>query len=369
MAFSRMLKIAIFADPLSAGLIASLVAARLPKTTCNIDLFINEKIETPSEIYARPNIRHVHQLLQITEAELMRFAEARMVLSLPANSYKAGDFQLPLGDYGYPIKGCAFQHYWFRAFSANKAKDFEHYNFALRLSESDIIYGEAPAHCPKISPGYVFNGEAYAKLLLSKAREMGSLELKSGNMQLKHLSDEHTQVRIDEDINEYDLIFNVDGGLEELGRNGWVGNYVSIQPERSHEGLFLYQIQSALERIFNIWSQSSDNRIECQEYNRLLEAETEHIQDMKQLLAGPLSDETEGQLSRKINLFEVMGRIPFEDYDLFSRAEWMAAMRSVGIKALGYNRLADRLSLDEIANHLAQLDETMSKQIKVKCQA
>jgi len=69
------------------------------------------------------------------------------------------------------------------------------------------------------------------------------------------------------------------------------------------------------------------------------------------------------RLRRKIDLFRSRGRIPSEDYNFFSRAEWIAVIKACGISQGGYDRLADREPIEQVEGWLHAMDEAMSSKI------
>ena len=116
-------------------------------------------------------------------------------------------------------------------------------------------------------------------------------------------------------------------------------------------------------RLFDLWLSVGDGSVERREFNRLSEGEQIHIADMIFLLNN--GDEFDGRqrLRRKLDLFRSRGRISSEDYDIFSRAEWLAVMKACGISQGGYDRLADRELIEQVEGWLQAMDETMSLKI------
>lgn len=354
-------KIAVIADPLSIGMISAVLTARLPGPNYLFDVYIKDEVNLPSEIFARPNIRHVHQLLQIPEQNLRQLAGGKIVMALPVKPQFNEPFMLPLGQYGQAQGGCEFHHYWHRAFEQGRVGDLEHYNFALRLDQVEQAVERSPIGCPKVDPGYKFDRKKYGQYLWQMARRTGRVKKRDENIQVLLAAEGRYFLRVDDDIDRnYDLILQVSnsGKKEPIG---WHQNHISIDPDTDLPGLFLYQVQSALARLFELWPQKNDMGLAAREYNRRLRAELEHISDMTNLCGQRDVSSVEGRLKRKVDLFRAKGRIAFEDYDVFSGAEWMAAIRASGITALGYDRLADRISIGDIVQWLDTIDEAISR--------
>jgi len=336
--------------------------ARLPGGACEIDIIHNGE-DASEAVYSRPNIRHVHQLLQITEDELRSQAGAEMVMALPYSLGGKGEFPAPLGDYGVPRSGCDFQHYWRRAFAEGQAKVIEHYNFALRLNAAGHALPRAPQGLPITDLAYKFNTKTYAQLLTGIARSIGPLNIHTGDgLDVALDADGMSKVSLSGQALKFDLIIDMRGNQQ--AENQWTKNCVSIHPDARLAGLPLYIVQSAIDRLFSLWPDQSYHAAEPQEYNRLAAEERAHIDDMTALLSGDVDKiKARERLQRKINLFQSRGRVSFEDYDIFSKAEWIATLRASGIYQTGYDRLADRESLGDIQRWLDTISCDIEAQI------
>ncbi|MEP6344153.1 MAG: tryptophan 7-halogenase [Maricaulaceae bacterium] len=356
--------IAIIADPLSAGVISAIMAARLPGKNYTFDVYTQNDPSFEPYVYARPNIRHIHQLLQITEGELIKSGAGKMVMALPVEAQSKRSFMLPLGHYGIAKNGCDFQHFWHCAFEKGLVKDLEHYNFALRLDQVEGALDRSPEGCPKVDPGYKFDREKYGQYLLKLALNSGQIHQRGGDVQVKFSNDGNCFLRADgqKDIH-YDLILNVSHKRADEP-SGWTKNYINIVPDCYLSGMFLYQLQSAVTRLFELWPRKADMNLEAREYNRRLKAEREHISDMVYLCKNGASENMGVRLERKVELFRAKGRIAFEDNDAFSVAEWITVLRASGVKAIGHHRLADRLPIGNIVDWLQGLDKVMSRHVK-----
>lgn len=352
-----------------------MIAARLPGGACELNI-IRCGDDTQGRIYSRPDIRRVHQLLQITEDELRRRAGAKMVMALPVKLSSAEGFDMPLGDYGRPRRGCDFQHYWQRASAAGRAEDMSHYNFALRLHQAGYALADTTKDMPQIDPAYQFDGAKYADLLMSYARRAAPIKFHEGqDVTIKINGDTGLRhVLLSGQALKSDLI--IDMRREDLAPYKWAFNYLPVRMQDELPGLVLFQVKSALERLFSLWPDRGYNPSERAEYDRLTAAAQAHIDDMMSLLSrgvsaqdgphdGPQDNPRDGngRLRRKIDLFQSRGRLAFEDYDVFTKAEWITALRAAGANQAGYDRLADRESLDDILSWLDGISQNIDAHI------
>jgi hypothetical protein len=357
--------ITIIGAPLLCSLAAAMMSARLPGGACKLDI-IQSGEDVSGFVYSRPNIRHVHQLLQITEDELRRKAGAEMIMALPYTPRGGDMFYAPLGDYGRARSGCDFQHYWHRAYTAGQAKDIAHYNLALRLNSAGIALGAAPKDLPSIDPAYRFDTAKYTALLGDIAQAAAPLTLHSGdNIDMSIADNMRREIRLSGHALHSDLIIDL---RADVRASIWTENYVAVQTKSAGlnqlSGVTLFVVQSAIERLFSLWPDTSYGAAECREYNRLAAEEGAHINDMASLIsAGFKAEDISVRLARKIKLFRSRGRLSFEDYDIFSKAEWMSALRAGGINQAGYDRLADRERLSDIQHWLAEISQKIDAQM------
>jgi len=351
--------ITLIGAPLATSLAAAMIAARLPGGACELHI-IHSSSSEKGIVYSRPDIRRVHQLLQITEDELRSKAGAKMIMALPVKLSSGEMFDMPLGDYGLTRRGCDFQHYWRRAYAAGRARDISHYNFALQLHSAGLTVADTPKDMPILDPAYQFDRAKYTSLLMEHARKSAPIKL---------YEDRGLKLTIDD--NRYNVVlsgravktdFIIDMRSQKFTRHPWAFNCLNIPMNDVLPGLVLFRIKSALERLFSLWPDRALNPVESREYNRLAAEEQSHIDDMMSLLSCKnKTDHYSERLQRKISLFQSRGRVAYEDYDIFTKAEWMTALRVSKFMQSGYDRLSDRESLDDIAQWL----ELISQRIDV----
>ncbi len=354
--------ITLMGAPLSCALAAAMIAARLPAGACYLDVVLTGS-DVKDIIYSRPDIRHVHQLLQITEGELRQKAGAQMVMALPYRSGSKGIIQAPLGAYGMPRRGCEFQHYWRRAFAVSKAQDMKHYNLALRLHDAGYVIADTPPDLPILDPAYKFDTKAYGRLLMAIARETAPLNIYN-NKDVVLKAGQHGIYNLELSGQNYSADLILDMRIESKPQNKWMMNYLPIDIDDHLPGVLLHQVKTAIERLFSLWPDTAYNAAEPREYNRLTAEHIAHIDDMRALLSGDekLALRRE-RIRRKINLFQSRGRLPLEDYDVFTKAEWISVLRGVGVMQMGYDRLADRESISDIQLWLETLSLNIDRQI------
>jgi len=129
-------------------------------------------------------------------------------------------------------------------------------------------------------------------------------------------------------------------------------------------GLALHQLQTCTMRLLTFWPSGAFTLAEKTELKRLQKAETDLINDMAALLEyGPEAAKNSRSLRRKCQVYAARGRIPTEDYEVFSKPEWLAALSAGGIVPRSYDRLVDRQSLSEsvafVAQTVARIDQLL----------
>jgi len=354
--------ITLIGGPLVASLAAAMMAARLPGGACELHI-IHAGAHKKGTVYSRPDIRRVHQLLQITEDELSRKAGAKMIMALPAKRSSGDGFNMPLGDYGMPRRGCDFQHYWQRAYAGGRAKDISHYNFALRLHMAGLAVADTPKDMPVLDPAYQFDRVKYTALLMQFAQTSAPVKLYEGQ-DLRVITGDNNRYNVEVSGRSIKTDFIIDMRARNSTEPPWQGNRLNVPVDDALPGLVLFRVKSALERLFSLWPDNMLSPAESREYNRLAAEEQSHIDDMMSLLSYKgKAHHDRARLQRKINIFQSRGRLAYEDYDIFTKAEWMTALSASKFTQLGYDRLADRESLDDIAQWLESISQRIDMYI------
>ena len=331
-----------------AWMIASSLAARLQGSETRIAIDMASRPETARDerIVLRPNIRRLHQLLQIPERVLVEQAEARPIHAFQSPSCE-GDVTLPFGAYGMDRGGAGFLQYWLRAREAGDDLALQSFNLALAAYHANRFTPEPLANGPSIDFGYEVSQSGYASILQNCAKALGVQQLPSAQRQERG-----------RDI----LIINTLADIKPTDACGaaWVGNKMFICRNdleiQKIPGMAAYCIQSAIERLIDVWPDGNFHEIEIAEYNRLKANERDRIIDFSTLLFSvPETWCNSPQLARKVNVFRQRGRIPKEDYEVFSEPEWITVLLARGIFPQGYDRLAEMISMEELQHWFTQL--------------
>lgn len=153
----------------------------------------------------------------------------------------------------------------------------------------------------------------------------------------------------------------------------WEGNCVAIGLAGGFleplESTSIFLIQAAVMDLANLMpvpGRPIDPRLAA-EFNRLSSLQYDRVRDF--LLLHYIANAREGQplwdhmramtlpdtLAHKIALFEESAAAPSYLYGLFSRDSWLSVLIGQGIEPQGHSRLADRLSLEETEQRLADL--------------
>ncbi len=358
--------IAIVGDGLRAWLPAAYLSARFPAPAHQITVVSTGDIADEGDVSARPNVRHIHQVLQITEQELATVAKARPALSVNVSKADNALLELPYGNYGLDQAGAEFYQYWRRADMMGKAQPLEVFNLALKLSEAGKFVPSAPNGFPKFDYGYTLSRGGYCSLLRQYAERNGVQS--TGRFVKANFNADDSRV----------LVLEVDGSpihcdmvvdttisktvADEMGVAdvGWTGNCLSIGVGPDVPGIEIFLLQSAMERLIALLPDQSFNASETGEYNRLAYAELARIEDMIDLLR---TDDRSPELQRKLDVFGARGRVAIEDYEVFTKAEWIAALTDHGIKPEYYDRLVDRADPNELVSWLNQLETAIKRAV------
>lgn len=356
--------IVIVGDGLRAALCASYLSVRCGQSGTRIHIVPSGEARADiGDVFARPNIRHLHQLLKIPEKQIVGPAQARRAYAVDINIDKR-KVTTPFGAYGNPYKGVAFVHLHRRLAQIQSLPPLDYYNLNLRLQ----ALGPRPPFFPKAEFGYIFPRESYTRLLRHYAKAYGASFLSSSFVKaVREAGTGFIQtVKTAEEIIATDCVIDVTpsakvGGTQQAG---WNGNCLYISIDNDWPGIELFRLQAAMERMSNFMPDQSFNAFETGEYNRLTTLEGERIEDMRAFGAqGVEAGKMRPELQRKIDVFSNRGRIPSEDYEVFSPPEWRAAFMSKGLIPKHYDRLADVLSETELKDYINILDKSIVKKL------
>ena len=353
--------IIIIGDGLRAALPAAYLAVRCGGAGTRIYVVPSQDLLLDKgHVQARPNIRHLHQLLQIPEQDILGLAQGQRRYAMDFDS-ENGMISLPFGEFGQSLKGAGFSHVLKRLAQTESVKPLSYYNLNLRLHD---LTPEAPL-VPHAEFGYSFPREKYADMLRRYGEEYGVV----------FTSNPFTEVLKDTASNFIHSVKTTCGDImadcvidvrplgvgEKAKRTGWESNYLVIPAESDLPGIELYSLQSSMEQMSDFMPDQSFNSYELKEYNRLSLLKEDRIADMRVLLTSGIdAASVRMALRRKVDVFSARGRIPTEDYEVFTSPEWHAALMGAGLTPRFYDRLADSFNEDELRRHIKHVDKDIT---------
>jgi len=158
-------------------------------------------------------------------------------------------------------------------------------------------------------------------------------------------------------------------------KQAWVKNVVAIGLSSGFieplESTSIHLIQSAIAKLMQMFPDKRFEPADRERFNRMTQLETEQVRDfiilhyhLTERDDTPFWDrcrtmDVPDSLKEKYRLFEGYGRIFRENDELFNDTSWMAVMVGQGLKARGYDPVADVLSLDETRARLEEIRRVM----------
>lgn len=368
--------IAIIGSSIEAWLPAAYLRARLPAAYSICVIEISEP-QSHDKIIARPSSVSLHQLLHHSEQDLARGAKAKPLLATQINTARSG-ILLPFGRYGIDRDGAEFQHLWRRVNLDDRMESLNNYNLSIAMHRAGLFMPRAPQGLPQYEYGYTLSARGYQAMLKKSASDTQAIATKT--LQVHHDGDHISSIDCGDKSVKADLFIDatqncsVRNVLTDTKHsnldNAWCGNCLSISGGfdiLDHQsGMRLHRLQKAMDRLIALWPDDDFNASELREYNRLTLAEKNHITDMNILLKN--DDQAiikRPALQRKISVFSARGRVANEDYEIFSKSEWIAALIASNIKPASYDRLADRADLNDLRQWMEQLEQMMGRLITV----
>ena len=353
--------IAIIGDGLRAALPAAYLAARCGSPDMRITVISSQaQSQDSGHIITRPNIRRLHQLLKIPEKHILGPAKGRRLYAAKMEG-KNGVVALPFGPYGKPYNGVSFLHQ-ILCLNRNNAvsnllKSISDYNLNLALQN----LGDDVPFVAGAEFGYIFPRLNYGNMLQHYAQNLGAKFAKSPFQELQRDSNSGRVqcIKTTDSLVEVDCIVDVMSPVKNLA--GWHENVLYIPHLKSLPGVEVYSLQAAMDRMSAFMPDTGFHRAELAEYNRVAELESQLIKDMKILLhQGSQGAEGRPTLARKVDVFAQRGRIPTEDYEVFTGPEWMAALMSIGLVPKHYDRLADAFPAEDLQTNIEQVEKVIA---------
>ncbi len=158
-------------------------------------------------------------------------------------------------------------------------------------------------------------------------------------------------------------------------KQAWVKNVVAIGLASGFieplESTSIHLIQSGIAKLMQMFPDKRFEPADRERFNRMTQLETEQVRDfiilhyhLTERDDTPFWDrcrtmDVPDSLKEKYRLFEGYGRIFRENDELFNDTSWMAVMVGQGLKARGYDPVADVLSPDETRARLEEIRRVM----------
>jgi tryptophan 7-halogenase len=158
-------------------------------------------------------------------------------------------------------------------------------------------------------------------------------------------------------------------------KQAWVRNVVAIGLSSGFieplESTSIHLIQSGIAKLMQMFPDRRFEPADRERFNRMTQLEMEQVRDfiilhyhLTERDDTPFWDrcrtmDVPDSLKEKYRLFEGYGRIFRENDELFNDTSWMAVMVGQGLKARGYDPVADVLSLDETRARLEEIRRVM----------
>jgi tryptophan halogenase len=172
-------RIVILGGGTAGWMTAAALSKLLPCEHFNITLVESDHIATVGVGEATlPHLRFFNQRLGIDEAEFMRATQATFKTGIEfANWGNKGEAYIhPFGDYGKPIDGINFYHYWLKQKKAGDKTSLDEYSFPVMASlagKFDFPDNDLSKVQSTFSYAYHIDAGLYAKFLRSFSEKLG----------------------------------------------------------------------------------------------------------------------------------------------------------------------------------------------------
>lgn len=285
-------------------------------------------------ILARPDHMRFHAEIGLKLDALIKATGAKPVFA-PAYSSASGELKLPFAPIGQALGGVEFQHFWLRANGITSQPDLLTFSPSIALEEAGAKPPWETLQKSALAFGLELQTSQYVRGLLGLAASSGAVVEASGAA-----------------LPSADLTIECAG----TGNPSWSGGSLTLLEQTPLPGLEWQLSANAARRFVGLSAQLPNCTNEAREYTRLARQEAERIADMEALLAATDPRKTErASLRRKVELFEACGRIPTEDFEVFTPPEWLAALWGRGVRPRRYDRMADRQPQAQMMNWIAGL--------------
>ncbi len=315
---------------LRVGIVGAYLAARWLEPGRILELS-PEPEEEHGEFLTRPNVHRFHGEIGLPIEKVMERCGGAPAFCTPAECAD-GATNLPFSAIGLANRGVDFHQYWLRADQICDQPELMEFSLSLALDRA-----ASPAPASRIAQlpvefGVRLDRALYGGALIAFAEECGA----------RTIGDEGGCLTID----------CSDAG----GAPQWTGDAISVGQIPQLPGMEWHILSSMVQRLVGLTAPLAASNPERDEWNRLAAAQSERMGDMLELLSidDPLATERLA-LRRKVEVFGACGRIPSEDYEVFTQSEWLAALWFRGLRPRRYHRMADNMVEAELIDWMEQL--------------
>ncbi|MEL7216832.1 MAG: tryptophan 7-halogenase, partial [Pseudomonadota bacterium] len=333
-------RIHVFGPVHRVAIVGAILAKRWAREGRELVLSPSPEEGQETSLITRPDQRVVHAELGLSLDDLAQHAGATPIFAVHTNS-PDGRVYLPYSQFGMPRSGIEFHQFWQRANTHQKQPDLNEFSLALAMSNaSDQVRFAALGKLP-LQFGLKLDRGRYSHLLLGNAQANGAQIVQDVTETLTDLS---IDCRISQNV------------------PGWEGRVLQIAGDRDIPGLEWQVCVNAARRFVALSPNLNDSENEQREFTRLAVGEQDRIADMRALLNGARPGNTNRpDLKRKIDVFTACGRIPTEDFEVFSQPEWLAALWARGIRPKRYDRMAKAMPENALLAWLASMHGEIAK--------
>ena len=321
-------------------------------------------------ILARPDHMRFHAEIGLPLEALIKSGTAQSVLA-PRLPSASGPISVPFAPIAAPHEGVEFHHFWLRhrAIAGDEASDLFDFSPAIALDHGSGMGadGGAPRWDAVLKGGLAFGLRLergrYAGALLQLAQRAGAVvdAGKAGDQ----APDEHG-----------DLVIECGsirpGGCDQVEAGMWSHGRLNLPCTSALPGAEWQVCVNAARRFVGLSAPLANSANEQREYTRLAQQEAQRIADMDALLhesdptASHTLASTHPALARKLALFAACGRVPTEDFEVFTPPEWLAALWGRGVRPRRYDRMANRMPQQQLIEWLASLKRQRDALIRAR---
>ena len=286
------------------------------------------------EVLLRPGFKPFHAEVGLA-ADVLEGGKVALGTRVETAS---GPVTLPFTPFGLSNGGVDFHHFWQRANTISEQPELEDYSLARALEgrTDQMDLSRLP-----VSVGMRLPRAKYASALIELAQARGAKVVSDGDPQMAQLCIHCENPCV---------------------AQAWDGGVLRVFCSHAIDGIEPLRCLNAAKRLVALMADLHDNAAERGEYNRLAANEAERIADMVELLGSDDPAATQrAALKRKIDLFEACGRIPTEDFEVFTKPEWLAALWARGIRPRRNDRLANVMPEPDLLNWLSALRQQIGQ--------